>query len=240
MCAKCHLQFTENSRHRHSLLTQSVPSRVNYNFSPVFANASRVITTKGTPLITTHTLERDTSQGWTGLNVPDRIGPKLAVEIINLTTGARNDIRGLPGIFLTPEPKPHQMTTVIVVIDKAPPSMEKCEVVDQLDVAALELHRELVLFGREVDHVEGFRLDFGHGRHTGHVGREPGTGQGTAGVDETGPVGGEVVHQGTSVIVAMVKSKVERHDIVSDHCLENRGGKRIEREGESIVRSRAS
>lgn len=126
--------------------------------------------------------------------------------IIYLATRARNDVRRLPSILVASQPQSHQVTTIFCAINEATTRMEEREVVDKLYVANLKLHGELVFFSLEMDHVKGFRLDLGHGRNTGHVRREPGSGERTAGVNEAGTMGGEVVHQGTSVEVALVES----------------------------------
>jgi hypothetical protein len=63
-----------------------------------------------------------------------------------------------------------------------------------------------VFFGEEVDGVEGLGLELAHGGNRGVVGGEVRACEGAPGELETWSVGGEVVEEGTGVVLALPES----------------------------------
>lgn len=97
---------------------------------------------------------------------------------------------------------------VYLPIHKAAACMQHGEVVEDLDVALAEDDFHSVLLGKEVDGVECFGLDLGHGRDAGVVRGEVGAGEGTAGKLEAGAMGWEEVEDGAGVVLGLVESVV--------------------------------
>lgn len=82
------------------------------------------------------------------------------------------------------------------------------EVVEHQHVALSEADFERVLFGQEVDRVEGLGLEFRHGGHGGVVRGKVRAGERAAGELEGWAVGGEAVEEGARVVLALPESAI--------------------------------
>jgi hypothetical protein len=128
------------------------------------------------------------------INVPSSIRPK-AVLVVELPILRLQRFRSLPGHLPILQPKADSMSAVCGVVHKAIARMEQGEVVEDLNIARLELDLQLVLGGREVHHIERFGLNLRHSGNARCVWRKGSAGKRSARVAEAGAMLFEIIQE---------------------------------------------